>query len=163
MSDCRHPRIRILNSTVPIDAVKCFFNPPRVPARVSVTVKSDLVPELIMPRLIGVSRNGLKFKFVKAVCPCRTHFPISGKTFPISTPEIFMACYRVARNYPIRSEITKPQTPMVISLWLEDSSRMLNFIVIGRAGLAQSVERLTAEREVAGSIPGDGQILKVLK
>ena len=67
MSDCRHPRIRILNSTVPIDAVKCFFNPPRVPARVSVTVKSDLVPELIMPRLIGVSRNGLKFKFVKAV------------------------------------------------------------------------------------------------
>ena len=67
MFDCRHPRIRILNSTVPIDAVKCFFNPPRVPARVSVTVKNDLVPELIMPRLIGVSRNGLKFKFVKAV------------------------------------------------------------------------------------------------
>ena len=85
MSDCRHPRIRILNSTVPIDAVKCFFNPPRVPARVSVTVKNDLVPELIMPRLIGVSRNGLKFKFVKAVCPCRAHFPICGKTFPIST------------------------------------------------------------------------------
>ena len=117
MSDCRHPRIRILNSTVPIDAVKCFFNPPRVPARVSVTVKNDLVPELIMPRLIGVSRNGLKFKFVKAVCPYRAHFAIIGKTFPISTPEIFMACYCVARNYPIRREITKPQTPMVISLW----------------------------------------------
>ena len=93
MSDCRHPRIRILNSTVPIDAVKCFFNPPRVPAKVSVTFKNDLVPELIMPR------------------------PISGKTFAISTPEIFMACYCVARNYPIRREITKPQTPMVISLW----------------------------------------------
>ena len=31
------------------------------------------------------------------------------------------------------------------------------------AGLAQSVERLTAEREVAGSIPGDGPILRVLK
>ena len=117
MSDCRHPRIRILNSTVPIDAVKCFFNPPRVPARVSVTVKIDLVPELIMPRLTGVSRNGLKFKFVKAVCPYRAHFSITGKTFPISTPEIFMACYCVARNYPIRREITKPQTPMVISLW----------------------------------------------
>ena len=66
MSDCRHPRFRILNSTVPIDAVKCFFNLPRVPARVSVTVltvteKNDLVPELIMPRLIGVSRNGLNW------------------------------------------------------------------------------------------------------
>ena len=31
------------------------------------------------------------------------------------------------------------------------------------AGLAQSVERLTAEREVAGSISGTGAILRVLK
>ena len=31
------------------------------------------------------------------------------------------------------------------------------------AGLAQSVERLTAEREVACSIPGVGPILRVLK
>ena len=31
------------------------------------------------------------------------------------------------------------------------------------AGLAQSVERLTTEREVAGSIPGVGPILRVLK
>ena len=31
------------------------------------------------------------------------------------------------------------------------------------AGLAQSVERLTAEQEVAGSIPGAGPILRVLK
>ena len=31
------------------------------------------------------------------------------------------------------------------------------------AGLAQSVERLTAEREVAGSIPGAGPLLRVLK
>ena len=31
------------------------------------------------------------------------------------------------------------------------------------AGLVQSVERLTAEREVAGSIPGTGPILRVLK
>ena len=98
MSDCRHPRIRILNSTVPIDAVKCFFNPSRVPARVSVTGKNELVPELIMPGLIGVFRNGLKFKFVKAVCPYRAHFLIAGKTFPISTPEIFMVCYCVAKN-----------------------------------------------------------------
>ena len=76
-------RIRILNSTVPIDVVKRFFTPPRVPARVSVTVKNDLVPELIMPRLIGVSRNCFKFKFVKAVCPYHAHFSITGKTFPI--------------------------------------------------------------------------------
>ena len=31
------------------------------------------------------------------------------------------------------------------------------------AGLAQSVERLTAERVVAGSIPGAGPLLRVLK
>ena len=30
-------------------------------------------------------------------------------------------------------------------------------------GLAQSVERLTAEREAAGSIPGAGPILRILK
>ena len=30
-------------------------------------------------------------------------------------------------------------------------------------GLAQSVERLTAERKVAGSIPGAGSLLRVLK
>ena len=32
-----------------------------------------------------------------------------------------------------------------------------------RAGLAQSVERLTAEQEVVGLIPGAGPILRVLK
>ena len=32
-----------------------------------------------------------------------------------------------------------------------------------QAGLAQSVERMTAEREVAGSIPGAGPLLRVLK
>ena len=31
------------------------------------------------------------------------------------------------------------------------------------AGLAQSAERLTAEREVASSIPGAGPLLRVLK
>ena len=35
--------------------------------------------------------------------------------------------------------------------------------IMTAAGLAQSVERLTAEREVAGSIPGAGPILWVLK
>ena len=33
------------------------------------------------------------------------------------TPEIFMECYYLARNKPIRCEITKPQTATVISLW----------------------------------------------
>ena len=31
------------------------------------------------------------------------------------------------------------------------------------AGLAQAVERLIAEQEVAGSIPGAGPLLRVLK
>ena len=33
------------------------------------------------------------------------------------TPEIFLKCYCVARNKPIRCEITKPQTATVIILW----------------------------------------------
>ena len=33
------------------------------------------------------------------------------------TPELFMECYCVARNKPIRRKITKQQTEMVISLW----------------------------------------------
>ena len=36
-------------------------------------------------------------------------------------------------------------------------------IILIAAGLAQSVECLTAEGEVAGSIPGVGPILRVLK
>ena len=35
--------------------------------------------------------------------------------------------------------------------------------MIAAVGLAQSVERLTAEREVSGSIPGAVTILRVLK
>ena len=35
--------------------------------------------------------------------------------------------------------------------------------ILDRAGLAQLVERLTAEREVVVSIPGTGPILRVLK
>ena len=37
------------------------------------------------------------------------------------------------------------------------------FAQVTAATLAQSVERLTAEREVAGSIPRTGPILRVLK
>ena len=39
----------------------------------------------------------------------------------------------------------------------------LLLIFLTAAGLAQSVERLTAEREVVGSIPGTGPTLRVLK
>ena len=35
--------------------------------------------------------------------------------------------------------------------------------ILDRTGLAQLLERLTAEREVVDSIPGTGQILTVLK
>ena len=35
--------------------------------------------------------------------------------------------------------------------------------ILDRKGLAQLLERLTAEREVVDSIPGTGQILTVLK
>ena len=38
-----------------------------------------------------------------------------------------------------------------------------SLIIVTAAGLSQSVERLTAEREVAGSIPGIRPILWVLK
>ena len=44
-----------------------------------------------------------------------------------------------------------------------DKSVSCLFKSVSAAGLAQSVERLTAEREVAGSIPGAGPILRVLK
>ena len=39
----------------------------------------------------------------------------------------------------------------------------MSYYLLTAAGLAQSVERLTAERGVAGSIPGAGPILRVLK
>ena len=41
-------------------------------------------------------------------------------------------------------------------------SSLINFFVTA-VGLSQSVERLTAERGVAGSIPGIRPILRVLK
>ena len=37
------------------------------------------------------------------------------------------------------------------------------YLFLTAAGLAQLVKRLTAERQVTGSIPGTGPILRVLK
>ena len=42
-------------------------------------------------------------------------------------------------------------------------SHHLFFSLITAVGLAQSVERLTVEREFSGSFPGTGPILRVLK
>ena len=45
----------------------------------------------------------------------------------------------------------------------EKHELVIHYHVLTATGLAQAVERLTAEREVAGSIPGAGPILRVLK
>ena len=44
--------------------------------------------------------------------------------------------------------------------WFKVDGKRMRLTV---SGLAQSVERLTAEREVAGSNPGAGPLLRVLK
>ena len=44
-------------------------------------------------------------------------YPFTVKLTKPWTPEIFMERYCVARNEPIRREITKPKTATVISLW----------------------------------------------
>ena len=48
--------------------------------------------------------------------------------------------------------------PLLVDCYDFDKSRLWT-----AAGLAQLLERLTAEREVAGSISGAGPILRVLK
>ena len=56
-------------------------------------------------------------------------------------------------------------------LWTEQAEILIRQVqyyenkveIITAAGVAQLVERLTAEREVAGLIPGTGPILRVLK
>ena len=42
---------------------------------------------------------------------------VTVKLTKLSKPEIFTECYRVARNKPIRREITKLQTATVVNLW----------------------------------------------
>ena len=66
LSDHRHPCIRNLNSTVPVDFVRVksyvnsLFNSTRVPVRILVN-KLNLVPEWIMSGLIDMFRNGWSF------------------------------------------------------------------------------------------------------
>ena len=49
----------------------------------------------------------------------------------------------------------------MMKLWMYENHICENHLTV--AGLAQSVERLTAEREVAGSITGARLLLRVLK
>ena len=49
------------------------------------------------------------------------------------------------------------------SVTMDERRTFMKVLGVTAAGLAQSVERLIAEREVAGSIPGAGPILRVLK
>ena len=55
-------------------------------------------------------------------------FTVSVKLTKPWTPEIFMECYCVARNKPIRCEITKQQAVCGFEVCLH----ILNFIVIGQ-------------------------------
>ena len=63
LSDRKHPCIRNLNSTVPVDFVRVksyvnsLFNSMREPVRILVN-KLNLVPEWIMSGLIDMFRNG---------------------------------------------------------------------------------------------------------
>ena len=72
MSDCRHPRFKNLNPTVPVDAVRVksyvdsLLNSTGVPVRVSVN-RLNFVPERVMPGLIGVFRNGRSLSFNPSV------------------------------------------------------------------------------------------------
>ena len=61
----------------------------------------------------------------------------------------------------LRQYISSESSPMQKSEF--ETYCNMHFITLSAAGLAQSVEHLTAEREVAGSIPGAGPLLKVLK
>ena len=60
---------------------------------------------------------------------------------------------KVKRSFVLSHEETQ-RNSVIKKMWLRD---------LTTAGLAQSVECLTAEREVAGSTPGAGPILRVLK
>ena len=73
-----------------------------------------------------------------------------------------IACSAVAHAHAKKTPVFKSS---FARYGLSEKIKIQNAIAlfITAAGLAQSVERLTAEREVAGSIPGAGPILRVLK
>ena len=74
-SDCRHPRFRNFNSTVPVDVVReksyvnSLCNSTRVPVRVSVNNLTS--SQSGNARYYWSVQKGLNFEFVKAFCPYR--------------------------------------------------------------------------------------------
>ena len=122
-----------------------------------------------------------------AVFILRTHYP-SGRT-PANILKLVWLCVSSIKT-DIRRTIRPDELPFIVrrsSLITNDSSsrrimrlvpvfmlvthNQMNFKCLPKfvqtnnaaAGLAQSAERLTAEREVAGSIPGTGPIRRILK
>ena len=57
----------------------------------------------------------------------------------------------------------RSQTASVVFIGIPSGSLCGGESLLTVAGLVQSVERLTAEREVVGSIPVAGPLLRVLK
>ena len=105
LSDRRYPRFRNLNSTVPVDVVRVksyvnsLFNSTRVPVRVWVN-KLNLVPERIMPGLIGMFRNGVEEAFHVGLHPNN-----SNRNSGIEIPEAWMPSIRQhnSRSLPQRT------------------------------------------------------------
>ena len=105
LSDRRHPRFRNLNSTVPVDVVRVksyvnsLFNSTRVPVRVWVN-KLNLVPERIIPGLIGMFRNGVEEAFRIGL-----HLNNINRNSGIEIPEAWMPTIRQhsSRSLPQRT------------------------------------------------------------
>ena len=105
LSDRRHPRFRNLNSTVLVDVVRVksyvnsLFNSTRVPVRVWVN-KLNLVPERIMPGLIGMFRNGVEEAFRIGL-----HLNNINRNSGIEIPEAWMPTIRQhsSRSLPQRT------------------------------------------------------------
>ena len=80
------------------------------------------------------------------------------------TEEIFFCSLKKMRQFQsckMYAQFEFPQVNGVLLAMRTSRRSLLHPSTV--AGLAQSVERLTAEREVAGSIPGAGPLLRVLK
>ena len=60
--------------------------------------------------------NCVLISYVMALFSSQCLLQVTLKLTKLWTPEIFMERYYVARNEPVRREITKPQTATVISL-----------------------------------------------
>ena len=122
-----------------------------------------------------------------AVFILRTHYP-SGRT-PANILKFVWLCvssiktgirrtirpdelpFIVRRSRRITNDSSSRRIMRLVPVFMLVTHNQMNFKCLPKfvqtnnaaAGLAQSAERLTAEREVAGSIPGTGPIRRVLK